>query len=156
MRRVFFFVFFLSIIFLFFFIEYFYRPLKSEIKEISVQVIYQEKTHNLKLEAYSTLGEALALIKLEDDVLVSALNLNEVLSHRDVINIPLVQEHQCISINFADASALESIPGIGPKTAQSILDYRSEFGSFQFLEDLLGIKGIGEKKLQAMRDFICL
>lgn len=156
MRRVFFFSLFVVLIFVLFFIEYFYQPLKSEVQEISVQVIYHEKTHNLKLEAYSTLSEALQMIKLGDDVLESALNLNEILSHRDVINIPLIQEIQCISINFADTEALVSIKGIGPKTAQSIIDYREEFGKFQSLEDLLSIKGIGEKKLAAMRDFICL
>lgn len=156
MRQVFFFALFIILLFVMFFFEYFYQPLQSENQDITVQIIYHDATHNLKLEAYSTLGEALEKIDLDDDVLESALNLNEVLSHRDVINVPIIQEVACISINYADVDALVSVNGIGPKTAESIVAYRNEFGKFQSLEDLLAIRGIGEKKLEAMRAFVCL
>lgn len=156
MRQVFFFVLFIFFLFVLFFLEYFYQPLKKEKQEIAVQIIYHEKSYNLELEAYSTIEEALSRIDLEDDVLESAINYQQILSHRDVINIPIIQEIQCISINYASLEALTSIKGIGPKTAQSIIDFREGFGTFQSLEDLLSIKGIGEKKLEAMRDSICL
>lgn len=156
MRQVFFFALFIVFIFVMFFIEYFYQPLKSENQEISVQIVYHDISYNLDLEAYSTLKEALELIELEDDVLESALNYNQILSHRDVVNIPVIQDVPCISINYGNLDELTTIKGVGPKTAQTIIDYREEYGQFQMLEDLLEIRGIGEKKLEAMRDSVCL
>lgn len=156
MRQVFFFVIFILFLFTIFFIESFYQPIKKEDQKIQVQIVYHEKSHHVEVEAYSTLEEALKQINLEDDVLESAINFQQILSHRDVINIPLIQEIQCISINYADLEGLSSIKGIGPKTAESIIEFRQTYGPFQELEDLLAIKGIGEKKLEAMRAFICL
>lgn len=59
-----------------------------------------------------------------------------------------------IDINRADASALESLPGIGPRTAQEIIRYREERGRFASVEDLLLVKGIGPAKLSAIRDLV--
>jgi competence protein ComEA len=57
-----------------------------------------------------------------------------------------------VNINTADEEALKTLPGVGPKTAVAILAYRQEHGPFQRAEDLLEIRGIGEKKLARMRD----
>ena len=59
-----------------------------------------------------------------------------------------------IDINRADASALESLPGIGPKIAQEIIRCREERGRFTSVEDLLSVKGIGPAKLSAIRDLV--
>lgn len=59
-----------------------------------------------------------------------------------------------IDINRADAVALESLPGIGPKIAQEIIRCREERGRFASVEDLLSVKGIGPAKLSAIRDLI--
>lgn len=59
-----------------------------------------------------------------------------------------------ININTASLEQLDALPGIGPKLAQAIIDYRTEFGPFETVEDLLYVSGIGEKKLEAMRDYI--
>lgn len=59
-----------------------------------------------------------------------------------------------IDINRADASALESLPGIGPKIAQEIIRCREERGRFASVEDLLSVKGIGPAKLSAIRDLV--
>ena len=56
-----------------------------------------------------------------------------------------------ININTAGASELQQIPGIGPSTAQKILDTRKSYGAFKSVDDLLAIKGIGPKKLDKMR-----
>lgn len=56
-----------------------------------------------------------------------------------------------VSLNSADLAALDSLPGIGPSTAQKILDYRKEHGSFTSIDELLAVKGIGSKKLEKMR-----
>lgn len=59
-----------------------------------------------------------------------------------------------ININTASQSELESIRGVGPKTAQSIIDYRTQNGSFKRVEDIMNVKGIGEKKFDSMKDQI--
>ena len=52
-----------------------------------------------------------------------------------------------VNINTADQALLEQLPGIGPVTARSILDYRAEKGSFSAVDELLEISGIGDKTL---------
>lgn len=59
-----------------------------------------------------------------------------------------------IDINRADMNQLQSLPGIGPKTAGSIITYRKEKGFFRSVEELLKIKGIGPKKLEAIKDCV--
>jgi comEA protein len=59
-----------------------------------------------------------------------------------------------ININTAGASELQQVPGIGPSTAQKILDTRKSSGVFKSVDDLLAIKGIGPKKLEKMRKYL--
>ena len=65
-------------------------------------------------------------------------------------------EYGKIDINQATAAELESVSGIGPVTAQSILTLREERRGFYFMEELLDVPGIGEKRLEALRTvFYC-
>lgn len=57
-----------------------------------------------------------------------------------------------VRLNEADASALESLPGVGPVLAASIVSHRETHGPFVAVEDLLLVPGIGESKLQTLRD----
>lgn len=63
---------------------------------------------------------------------------------------------QPISLNSADSAELQRIPGIGPATAQKILDYRQEHGRFTSVDELMAVRGIGEKKLSSMRRYLKL
>ena len=56
-----------------------------------------------------------------------------------------------VNINTADAAELTQLPGIGPETADSIIDYRSDVGPFTSIDDLMKVKGIGAKKLEKLR-----
>ena len=67
---------------------------------------------------------------------------------------PLVVTENRININTATFEELKALPGIGDVIAQSILDLRKELGLFRLVEDLLLAKGLGEKKLEAIRDLI--
>ncbi len=60
-----------------------------------------------------------------------------------------------ININTASVNELCTLKGIGGAIAGRIVKYREEHGKFISVEDLLGVNGIGEKKLDAIRDFIC-
>lgn len=59
-----------------------------------------------------------------------------------------------INLNTADMAELETLNGVGPKTAQAIIDFRDSQGGFTSPDQLLAIKGIGEKTLAKMRDQI--
>ncbi len=59
-----------------------------------------------------------------------------------------------IDVNAATMDELDTLPGIGPKTAQAIVDYREAYGKFSSPEDLVNVPGIGPKKLAALRPHI--
>ena len=61
-----------------------------------------------------------------------------------------------ININTASVNELCTLKGIGGAIAGRIVKYREEHGKFISVEDLLGVNGIGEKKMDAIRDFICV
>lgn len=61
---------------------------------------------------------------------------------------------QLVNINAASPKELESLPGIGEVIAQRIIEYREQNGSFSRPEDLLKVKGIGEKKLETIKNLI--
>lgn len=52
-----------------------------------------------------------------------------------------------VNLNTATADQLDTLPGVGPTTAQAILSYRQEHGSFSSVDQLLDVQGIGEKTL---------
>ena len=59
-----------------------------------------------------------------------------------------------VDLNTADLEALDTLPGVGPVTAQAILDYREENGPFSSVEELENVYGIGEKTLENLRDLV--
>ena len=59
-----------------------------------------------------------------------------------------------ININTATASELMELDGIGEVRAQAIIDYRNKYGDFQRIEDIMAVKGIGEKIYAGLKDFI--
>jgi len=58
-----------------------------------------------------------------------------------------------VSINSANLDQLQRLPGIGPAYAQRIIDYRTQHGRFQAVDELDEVKGIGPKKLEKLRPF---
>ncbi len=61
-----------------------------------------------------------------------------------------------VNINTAGMEELQSLKGIGATYAQRIIDYRQKNGEFNSAEELLNIKGIGKKRLEAIKPFITL
>lgn len=61
-----------------------------------------------------------------------------------------------ININTATKDELETLPGIGPKTAQKIIDYRKENGPFKSIEEIMNVKGIKQKKFNKIKDLITI
>ncbi|MGN1414494.1 MAG: helix-hairpin-helix domain-containing protein [Anaerovoracaceae bacterium] len=59
-----------------------------------------------------------------------------------------------VNINLASMTELQLLPGVGPSTAQKIVDYRQQNGKFQRIEDIKNISGIGDKTFENLKDFI--
>jgi competence protein ComEA len=57
-----------------------------------------------------------------------------------------------ISLNTATIEDLDELEGVGPATAQKILDWRKEHGGFRSVEDLKQVSGIGPKRFEALKD----
>jgi comEA protein len=61
-----------------------------------------------------------------------------------------------VNINTADAAQLDTLPRIGLKMAQRILDYRKSNGNFKRVQDLMKVKGIGEKVFAKLQPLITI
>ena len=59
-----------------------------------------------------------------------------------------------ININTADSAQLQELNGVGPSTAQKIIDYRTSNGRFQSIEDIKNVSGIGDKTFENLKDDI--
>ena len=59
-----------------------------------------------------------------------------------------------IDLNLANVKELQELPGVGPVTAQRIIDLREKGGRFHRVEDLLAVRGISQKKLDALRPYV--
>jgi competence protein ComEA len=57
-----------------------------------------------------------------------------------------------VNINTATAEQLQTLPGIGPALAKAIIDHRTKNGKFGKIEELINVKGVGQKKFQKMKD----
>jgi competence protein ComEA len=59
-----------------------------------------------------------------------------------------------VNINTASQAQIEALPGIGPKVAQRIIEYRQKNGQFKKVEDLMNVKGIGEKSFLKLKPYL--
>lgn len=59
-----------------------------------------------------------------------------------------------ININTADSTQLQELNGVGPATAEKIIDYRKQNGRFQSIEDIKNVSGIGDKTYEKLKDHI--
>ena len=88
----------------------------------------------------------LAGITVHENAIKKELTLKEV---KDILD-----EKRRVNVNEASPEELTVIPGIGEKMASRIIDRREAYGDFFTEKDLLKVKGIGEKKLEKMREWI--
>ena len=98
---------------------------------------------------------------LRNGASADGINLAAPLSSGDQVVVPGPDEagraavdDGLISLNRADAAALQDLPGVGPVLAERIVAHREQNGPFSQVEDLLQVPGIGEAKLASIRDLI--
>jgi competence protein ComEA len=61
-----------------------------------------------------------------------------------------------VNLNTATAEQLATIPGVGPRMAERIIDYRQKNGGFKKVEDLMNVSGVGEKSFLKMKPLITI
>ena len=59
-----------------------------------------------------------------------------------------------VDINTASPDQLEQLPGIGPVFAKRIIEYRKTSGPFRNVDELMAVKGIGEKRMEKLRKYV--
>ncbi len=131
---------------------------KAFIEESPFEVVIKgevDQVTSLMVEPFTQLKDILNLIPYSPEADLDSLNYNQYLKKNDIITIPKKKEKQCISLNQASLEQLQSLKGIGPTTAQAIIDYRQN-QPFLLIEDLLKVKGIGVKKFELIKADICL
>lgn len=69
-------------------------------------------------------------------------------------SITLKASEKLININMGNLEELEKLPGVGPKTAQAIINYRDKNGAYKRTEDLLLVRGIGPAKYDAVKNLV--
>ncbi|MDA3886045.1 MAG: ComEA family DNA-binding protein [Candidatus Delongbacteria bacterium] len=72
------------------------------------------------------------------------------------INKDLTVNQKIVNINSSLKDDLVKLPGVGPKTADKIIKYRTENGNFETKDDLMKVKGIGPRKLDKLKNLIKL
>lgn len=99
---------------------------------------------------------ALAFFAVRGDVAVTENDGYTVEVERSIPAEEVVPVKEPVDINSATAEELESLMGIGPVLAQAIVDYRAEHGPFASVDELLEVSGIGEAKLNNIRDDVTI
>ncbi|KPZ57765.1 competence protein [Pseudoalteromonas sp. S3776] len=91
-------------------------------------------------------------------LIISFLGFSALTYANPVVDKPMAEMQQppVININSADSEMLSTLPGIGKKKAQAIVDYRAENGEFTELSDLANVKGIGKKLVAKLEGKVSL
>jgi competence protein ComEA len=76
------------------------------------------------------------------------------LSAQEPKNMPAAHAAAALNLNTATAAQLEGLPGIGKATAERIVEYRQKSGGFKKIEDLMNVRGIGEKNFLKLKPLI--
>ena len=91
---------------------------------------------------------------LTNEADISHLSLLKNVLHNDVIVIPKIDNHK-VSLNTATKEELMTLSGIGESKADLIIEFRND-NTFKSIEDIMKIKGIGEKIFNKIKDKLCL
>ena len=107
---------------------------------------------------------------LSEDADTSGINRASLVADGDKVYVPILGEASppsvaqaspsaapasLVNINKASEAELEGLPGVGPATATAIVEERAANGPYASVDDLLRVSGIGDKKLERLRDLVC-
>jgi competence ComEA-like helix-hairpin-helix protein len=100
---------------------------------------------------YKPVGKTLTELFLDA---VSRYGIGAIGSVPDKTQAPGAVESKLVNINTAGSEELQTLPGIGPKTAEKIIQYRTTNGPFEKIEDIMKVKGIAQGKFSKIKDKI--
>ena len=125
---------------------------------ISVEVRGETENEGVyELSSDSTMEDLFEICEVSEQGDISSFSLQKKLYNRELIVIPEKKEEtKLVSINSAGIEELITLPGIGPATAEKIIEYRNNYGSFLSLEDIMNVKGIGTAKYERIKAYITL
>ncbi len=83
----------------------------------------------------------------------AAIEKTEIVHQKKLIN-SLTADEKLVNINTASAEELTGLKGIGQVTAENIIKYRTENGSFKDIEELMNVRGIGKKRFSDIKSLI--
>lgn len=117
----------------------------------------QERTVILFLIGCLIVGSCIYIYKLKNPVFTPELKLTYSKSSIDIGDVVIKgRETDKTNINTAGKDELVGLPGIGPVYAQRIIEYREKTGGFKTVEEIMNIKGIGEKRFEKLKDKITI
>jgi competence protein ComEA len=87
---------------------------------------------------------------------VLGLSLSGLASHPAVAEGEAPSSHKTVNLNQATAAELARLPRVGPKLADRIVAHRKEHGPFPRVEDLMQVKGVGEKFFTALKPYLAV
>lgn len=129
----------------------------DENRLINVEIkgeVSEEKAINVPLgSTFESIIPQLGLLNTSD---ISNISYLDVLYNNQIIEIPKVENCNLVSINSGSIAELSALPGIGKSIAAKIIEYRNEYGSFHNLDELMNVSGIGSKKYEKIKQYICL
>ena len=130
-------------------------------REASVAVTPENSVENLADELYEPEASRISSKETKtSSKQASSMKMSKTSSSRPSSSVKASSQRPAsVNINAASADEIYEVltgKGIGPKKAQAIVDYRTEHGAFQTVEDLLEVSGIGEKTLEKIRPYVRL
>lgn len=87
---------------------------------------------------------------------VLGLSLSGIAAHPAVAEAEAASPHKVVNVNEASAQELARLPRVGAKLADRIVTHRKEHGAFKRPEDLMQVKGIGEKFFTALKPYVAV
>lgn len=91
--------------------------------------------------------------------MVAALGVGSAMAEQAPPSVPpsgQAEAEDAVDVNSATAAQLESLPGVGPRTAERIVDYRRDQGGFKKVEELMNVRGIGERSFLKLRPLVTI
>ena len=110
-------------------------------------------TSSINLARRISDGEQLVVLSLRDNTVQAQIDSIDTPSDQSSAS-DAYQGIALVNVNRATAVELQSVPGIGPSTAQKIVEDRKSHGPYSALQDLTRVSGIGDKKLEAISPYL--
>ena len=93
-----------------------------------------------------------ALVLVAALVLLGSWTIDAQRATKPPVKPPVTASTEVINLNSATAAQIASLPGIGVKTAELVVEYRQKNGPFKKIEEIMNVRGIGEKSFLRIKD----